>query len=180
MSTRTWVLTAAVFVAAGSGASAADPVPGYLAPPTAPVTQSYLQPSGGCATCGTATRGGLFGHGSCGKPTCPTGLFGHKKEPYVVTLCPGACFGYFQTQWRKWDEVCPYPYQGTGVSDAAGQPSPFLPSPPGSDRPPVDKKGKDGGTLPDPRPIDPKTGKPVAPPPPGNGLPPIPPAPGNP
>jgi hypothetical protein len=184
MSTRTWVLTAAVLLVAGSGARAADPtpIPGYLAPPTGPVAQPYVQSGGTCATCGhgrggvvSALRGGCGLHGSSCKPTCPT----HNKPPYVVNLCPGACFGYFQTQWRRWDEVCPYPYQGTGVSDAARPPSPFLPSPSVSDRPPVDKKGKDGGALPDPRPIDPKTGKPIVPPPSG-GLPPIPPPPGNP
>jgi len=82
----------------------------------------------------------------------------HKdKGPYVTNLCPGACFGYFQTQWRKWDEVCPYPYQGTGVTDAPKRPTPALPSI--YDRLPVEKKG----TLPEPRPIDPKTGIPMLP-----------------
>jgi hypothetical protein len=72
---------------------------------------------GHCTTCGK-----LFGNSNH-----------HKKDPYPVTLCPGACFGYFQTQWRKWEEVCPYPYIGRGLSDA---PRPT-------------------GTLPPPRPFDP-------------------------
>ena len=64
---------------------------------------------------------------------------------YPVTLCPGACFGYFQTQWRKWDEVCPYPYLGVGVSDAMRTPGAAPPRPiPGSELAP-------------PRPVDPKT-----------------------
>jgi hypothetical protein len=44
---------------------------------------------------------------------------GHKKcTPYQTTLCPGACFGYFQTQWHRWENVCPIPYQGVGLTDA--------------------------------------------------------------
>jgi hypothetical protein len=71
------------------------------------------------------------------------------KTPYQVHLCPGACFGYFQTQWRRWDEVCPYPYLGMGVNDA--------PRIPGTPMPPP-KSG--GGELAPPRPLDPKVAEP--------------------
>jgi len=68
-----------------------------------------------------------------------------KKGYYPVNLCPGACFGYFQTQWRKWDEVCPYPYLGQGVTDAPRLPGTTAPKP---------------GELTPPRPFDPKMGDP--------------------
>lgn len=103
-------------------------------------------PKGNCATCGKFL---------------PLSQYKNSKGPYQVNLCPGACFGYFQTQWRKWDEVCPYPYRGTGVSDAPKPPVPVVNVPrPGS------------GELNPPRPLDPK----VMPDPkaPGTKLPPIP------
>src|SRR5262245_29122939 len=55
-----------------------------------------------CASCGHGHGGHLLGGG----------LLHGRHQPYTVNLCPGACFGYFQTQWRRWEEVCPYPYQG--------------------------------------------------------------------
>ncbi len=106
-----------------------------------------------CPSCG----GGSFSSGSSGCKSCQGGSCGgswfkpHDKGPFVVNLCPGSCFGYFQTQWRRWDEVCPYPYQGIGVSDAPKPPAPALPAvtaPGGTTTP---------GTLPGPRPVDPKT-----------------------
>jgi hypothetical protein len=98
----------------------------------------------GCATCGSA--GGLAGGKSC--PTCGSSWFRkHDKGPYVVNLCPGACFGYFQTQWRKWDDVCPYPYQGIGVSDAPKPVAPVLPG--------INKTTTP--TIPSPRPVEGKT-----------------------
>jgi hypothetical protein len=125
----------------------------------APTAGSAIMPSVGCPSCGGVPV--TAGH-VCTKP----GLAGRslhpgKNEPYVVNLCPGACFGYFQTQWRRWDTVCPYPYLGTGVSDAPTPPVPKLKSP--SDQLP----GK-GGTLPEPRPSEPKKVPPAA------SLPPIP------
>jgi hypothetical protein len=105
---------------------------------------SVLPPTAGgsCATCGAA--GPTVGCSTCGKLLRGHNRFGHKNknEPFQVNLCPGACFGYFQTQWRKWDDVCPYPYLGTGVSDAPKPPAPALP--------------KSGTPLTPPRPIDPK------------------------
>jgi len=68
----------------------------------------------GCATCNSAATA----CDSCGKVR--KGHFHHHKTctPYVTTLCPGACFGYFQTQWHRWENVCPIPYQGVGLTDS--------------------------------------------------------------
>jgi hypothetical protein len=135
----------AVVLAAGSGTNlgAAD-IP--MVP--APVAGQYSQPAttvppGGCPTCAAASSQSM-GAKSC--PNCGSHWFQHHtKGPYVVNLCPGACFGYFQTQWRKWDDVCPYPYQGIGVSDA---PKPVAPVLPGISKPAT--------TIPTPRPVDTK------------------------
>lgn len=110
-----------------AAANAADvtPTPPVVAGP------AYAGQAGlGCATCGGAPAAG--GCSTCGKGvTCGTPLFGAKKKaPYVVQLCPGACFGYFQTQWHRWEDVCPLPYQGVGQSDAP-RPSPGYVAPGG-------------------------------------------------
>jgi hypothetical protein len=118
-----------------------------------------IMPGVGCSSCAAAQS--TFGH-VCGKPACGTAWFGqHKNKPYVVNLCPGACFGYFQTQWRKWEDVCPYPYLGIGMSDAPNPPMPKL-------KTPSEKLPTPGGKLPEPRPSEPQ--KMV----PGTSLPPIP------
>lgn len=136
-----------------------------------------------CPTCPTPSAGCATGH-------CRPGLLGHAhKGPYQTYLCPGACFGYFQTQWHKWDEVCPLPYQGLGVTDAPKPPTAAvtpppkpLPDPKKGTTPPLDpKKGPDGSDLPLPRPVNPMPDKggvdssylPAIPPAPG-GLPPLP------
>jgi len=133
----TRAVAVAAFAWAGASASAADVAP----PPPPPIVGGagpVVVGDTGCATC----QHGIA-KGSCS--SCGKSLFHKNKPPYQVNLCPGACFGYFQTQWRKWDEVCPYPYLGTGVGDA---PKP----PPGVLNP---KAGP--GELTPPRPIDPKT-----------------------
>lgn len=155
-------LMAAALVAAvcGSGLRAAD-MP-FIPPPGSPAIAGPVsgQPvASSCPTCG--------GNVSSGKTcqTCGSSWFHkHEKGPYQVNLCPGACFGYFQTQWRKWDDVCPYPYQGIGVSDAPRPPAPALAVP----------NPKGAGTLPGPRQVEPKGGsdKPISPTipmPPGGG-----------
>ncbi|MBX9622246.1 MAG: hypothetical protein K2X82_00375 [Gemmataceae bacterium] len=92
---------------------------------------------------GTAT-GSACADGNCEKhftrhgsdcPTCLNGRFGigFRHRPTVPTLAPGACFGYFPTQWNRWEDVCPLPY--------AGAPEP----PPGPKAPKT-------AALPDPRP----------------------------
>jgi hypothetical protein len=135
-----------VAVWAGGSASAADVVP----PPPRPAMSVFdtspipaLPPSLGCESCKPGGVGHVLKHGGAtlGKH------LSHKKGPYPVHLCPGSCFGYFQTQWRKWEDVCPYPYVGTGPTvTSAGQP---LPLP--------------GAPLTPPRPVDPKTGDPKMP-----------------
>ena len=92
----------------------------------------------GCATCNSAASA----CNSCGKVKkhCH-GLHCHKScTPYVTTLCPGACFGYFQTQWHRWENVCPIPYQGVGLTDAPVRAAPpavpvVVPKTTGSDVP---------------------------------------------
>ena len=77
----------------------------------------------GCATC----NGAAAACDSCGK--VKKSLFHHHKTctPYQTTLCPGACFGYFQTQWHRWENVCPIPYQGVGLTDAPARATPAIP-----------------------------------------------------
>lgn len=105
---------ALVFSAAGVGTAAASDQPAVAAPGAAPVAPcpTCAQPAGTCSTCKTCTSGKL-------------GVFHKPCKPYTPTLCPGACFGYFQTQWNRWEDVCPHPYQGIGISDA---PKPVTPS----------------------------------------------------
>jgi hypothetical protein len=137
-------------------ATAADetPPPRVIAGPAA-------MPGPGCPTCeGGAPAAG--GGKACGRLGCGPGLFARHKAPYVVQLCPGACFGYFQTQWHRWEDVCPLPYQGIGLSDAP-RPSPgYIPpgSPPGMLPEPKPGKGSD---APLPRPVGPMPGLPNLP-----------------
>jgi hypothetical protein len=92
-----------------NAASAADQ-------PAAPAAASptMVEDFRGCATCNSAAAA----CDSCGKAR--KSLLHHHKTctPYVTQLCPGACFGYFQTQWHRWENVCPIPYQGVGLTDA--------------------------------------------------------------
>jgi hypothetical protein len=160
----TKVAAVALFACAGS-ASAAD----VYVPPQPPVAAPVYAPADpGCASC---QNGGPVVRGNC--TTCGRGsLIPQKnKGPYQVNLCPGACFGYFQTQWRPWGEVCPYPYIGQGVSDHPRPPAPVInvPRPGGSDLTPP--RPLDPKSI-DPKMLDPKTPQPM-PPIPG-GLPPIP------
>jgi hypothetical protein len=130
--------TAVLFALCTTGSPAADNQP---VPPTVAGQASMpgtTVPVRSCPTCGSGNAN-MGGYKSC--PTCGSSwLHHHTKGPYVVNLCPGACFGYFQTHWRKWDDVCPYPYQGIGVSDAPKPPAPVLPA----------------VTIPKPRPVETK------------------------
>ena len=126
----------AVFAWAGASASAADVTPAVPAAPAA-VGAPVSVGDAGCASCQSCQHGAIKSACNvCGK-LLGSHLHKDKKAMYPVTLCPGACFGYFQTQWRKWDEVCPYPYLGIGVSDAPKTP-------------------RTGSELGVPRPADPK------------------------
>jgi hypothetical protein len=123
MSARTLFLRLTVRAAAvaalawtGGAISAADVTP---VAPTVPVVGAPVvigdPGSAGCESCQHgAIRSKCNACGTLLSSVLPKG----RKTPSSVSLCPGACFGYFQTQWRKWDEACPYPYQGIGASDA--------------------------------------------------------------
>lgn len=143
-------LSVAVLGWASASAQAADVVP----PPPVVAAAPVAAGDPGCATCehGAAS-------GSCA--TCKHHVLLKKnKTPFQVNLCPGACFGYFQPQWRKWDDVCPYPYIGHGVGDAPRPAAPVINVP------------RPGGELSPPRPL-PGTEKEKMEPK-GSGLPPIP------
>jgi hypothetical protein len=99
-----------------------------------------VHPGGACTACEVlpSTRA---------KPYHENPLLKHRKPlpPMTVTLCPGACFGYFPTQWRSWEDACgPFPHgpAGPGVT-------PMIP--PASDMLPWKN-----GSAPDPRTADPK------------------------
>ena len=99
----------ALFVGYTGCLSAADNPPVTTA---GPVTIAGGDP-GDCPTCsgGTVKKS----HSFFKSPR----LLGHLPcKPYTPQLAPGACFGYFQTQWHRWQDVCPLPYQGVGMSDA--------------------------------------------------------------
>ncbi len=96
-------------------------------PPPAPAV-AVADPAANCPTCEAAAKsdcptchgGGTKGHGM----SKVGGVFhGHRTE-HVPFLCPGACFGYFQTKWNRWEDVCSHPYQGVGLTDA---PRPVVP-----------------------------------------------------
>jgi hypothetical protein len=155
----------ALLLGLGSGriATAADePPPRVAAPVTVPDCPACAgAPSPGCATCNTSKMGG---HKHC--------------KPYVPQLCPGACFGYFQTQWHRWEDVCPLPYQGVGLTDAPPEKTPTLMAPAPLLLPTTDPKSK-GSDAPAPKPplnpVPPSKGAPVAPPkvstvPPSDGI----------
>lgn len=139
----------------------------------APAAPSYAPAAEVCPTC---AAGGAAG-ATPGCTSCAQGSsrFGRKPcKPYVTHLCPGACFGYFQTQWHRWEDVCPIPYQGVGLNDSPPRPTPALASPrPLSDLPkggPVDPKTKGSDApLPKPAAVPPGTVPMPAPMPPTPG-----------
>src|SRR5437588_3273 len=114
MSVQKALLTAAVvlFLGAPGNAAAADvaAAPQYWseAGPGPTIPQATY-----CPTCKSGLASFVSGLGtckSCGAHSCHScskcgtpWIHSHTKGPYIVNLCPGACFGYFQTQWRKWD-----------------------------------------------------------------------------
>ncbi len=122
---------AAVGVAVGSfGLATAADQPVVVAP-AAPAVVGDV-----CPTCTAGPAGA-----PCGKAGCGNGC--NPKKPVVGQLRPGACFGYFQTQWHRWEDVCPLPYQGVGQNDAplrtpfvGGVPQTVPGAPPKSDAPP--------------------------------------------
>ena len=144
----------------GSGVRAADATPAP-APVAAPAALGA--PCETCAAAGAATC-----DANCKKPLF-SGLHGlHTKKVHVPYLCPGACFGHFQTKWNRWEEVCQHYYQGVGVSDAPRAPIPA------AKQPPLPTGTNPMGTSPMPTPMPPPAKSPDASPlPPPNAAPPI-------
>ena len=137
---RMWLLAPgalALLVSLGSGGATAadDPPPRVAAPVMIPDTGA---PCATCNTPGTVNTGSTCT--TCGKNGCK-----HHSKPYVTHLNPGSCFGYFQTQWHRWEDVCPLPYQGVGLNDAPARTTPPVAAPPAL-RPPVDPKQKGSDT----------------------------------
>jgi hypothetical protein len=120
---------AALSLASGVG-YAAD----ATAPPPPPVMADPAVATD-CPTCSgdPAGRKPFFEHVGHGQ------LLGHihAKKITVPTLCPGACFGYFQTKWNRWEDVCSHYYQGINVSDAPKAPIPAAKTPIGAKAPPA-------------------------------------------
>lgn len=108
----------------GLATAADEPV---VVAPAAPVADV-------CPTCTAGAGGAPCNLGGC--KTCNTCS---PKKPVVGQLRAGACYGYFQTQWHRWEDVCPIPYQGVGQNDTPRQAPvpPAIPfSTPRSDAPP--------------------------------------------
>jgi hypothetical protein len=116
----------------GLAVAADTPVP---VSPAVPVT---VDP---CPTCVAGPAGAPCGSAGC--RSCSR--LGHRAgcnpaKPVAGQLRPGACFGYFQTQWHRWEDVCPLPYQGVGANDVPQRapvpgPLPIVPGSPRSDAP---------------------------------------------
>jgi hypothetical protein len=156
---------AALLLAVGGPAAAADYPPLPYTPPPAVAAGTVVGPhadaAGGCASCAP---------GGCDKKGVHGLVSRFQRPPAVITLAPGACFGYFPTQWRKWDEVCPYHYSPTAPAQMMKPPVPY----PGYGEQP-EAKGPNGD-LPAPRPEMPKSDTPVKPDPNGARRLPAPPA----
>jgi hypothetical protein len=124
---------------------------GYLRASDGPLTHKapivVVASANGCATCESVSPAAAPAHGygprerhhaRRNQPTCD------------VYLCPGSCFGYFPTQWRKWEDLCPQTYPGVVIPDATRPGSPYPMIPPSSDKLP-----KANGPIPDPRLVPP-------------------------
>ncbi|HSQ57814.1 MAG TPA: hypothetical protein VLM40_18975, partial [Gemmata sp.] len=159
MSIRTQTILAGMILASlGNGRASAQEGPYgrlYSSAPAALAAGPCGQ-VGGCSAAGggltrytAASRAAKCNQGDC---SASRPHFQGKKEPFAITLCPGACFGYFQTQWRKWDDVCPIPYIGSAGAKGSVPQIPYYP--PSSDQPVLEKKGD--GSAPMPRPGDSK------------------------
>jgi hypothetical protein len=136
MNVRTATIAALLMLGCWTIATAADD--GCAAPVV------VIQPGGVCTTCDSAPMARTKMRAN---PCQPNWLEKHHPlPPMTVNLCPGACYGYFPTQWRRWEDHCPYPF--TMLPDPQ---HPTIPPIPSSDST-LGKNGK----IPDPRPIDPK------------------------
>lgn len=105
---------AALVIALGSagGVTASDNPPVVVPGPA-------IYPGAPCPNCVPNTAPVACQNGTCGHAKHGTKC----KIVYQTQLRPGACFGYFQTQWNRWEDVCPVPYQGVGLNDAPRVPT---------------------------------------------------------
>lgn len=120
---------------------------GYVGLATAadePIVVVPADPAAACATCTTGPGGAPCNLGGC--KTC-NGC--NPKKPVVGQLRAGACYGYFQTQWHRWEDVCAIPYQGVGLNDSPSRGS-VIPAPPPVPRSDAPAKT---GAAPSPMPI---------------------------
>ena len=150
---RSWTrkalgLAALALLGGGAGRLAAADAPLPPAPP-AGMVMAEAPAEGGCASCSGDPAG---------RPGILHGLhlgIGHGHKVTVPQLCPGACFGYFQTKWTRWEDACSHYYQGVGVSDGPKPPIPALT--------PVAPGKAAAGTAPMPLPVPkPETKRPAA------------------
>lgn len=118
-----------------------------------------------CPTCAAGPGGAPCRSAKC--KSCERRFFGYAPpKPAVGQLRPGACFGYFQTQWHRWEDVCPLPYQGVGLNDVGSR----VPPPGPVAVPPTTPAPKTKGTdaplpLPKAVPMTTPGGLPTVPPP---------------
>lgn len=100
---------------------------------------SSIQEFRGCATCSSAAAA----CDSCGKVRggFQTHYIRKPCTPHQPTLAPGACYGHFQTQWNRWEDVCPLPYKGVGHVETP-KPVPMIPPMP------LPKAGGSDGPIP--------------------------------
>ena len=131
--------------AAAEPAPIPTPAPVYLpAPPAEAPTAAYAEapPAAGCATCGKGHGvGGGCANGQCGGgagagiggapgsngPKCGSHglvIYPRFEKHYIKkfcapTICPGSCFGYFQTKWTPWQSACPQWQAGVQGYDPA-------------------------------------------------------------
>ena len=135
MSARIAVATAVMVLSSFGALCAADGPPGCGTPAL------MIQPGGSCTACEVVPMAKTRMRTPCN----PDWLDKHcPAKPRPVNLCPGACFGYFPTQWRKWEDTCPYPF--TMGNDTLPPGIPSIPAT--SDSSP--------GKIPNPRPLEPK------------------------
>jgi hypothetical protein len=107
-----------VSLGCAGAAFAADTAP---APYPSAFAAPGIAPAASCPTCEAAAPA------ECASCKSKLSLFHkHGCKPYQPHLCPGACFGYFQTQWHRWENVCPIPYQGVDLADAPARPVPAI------------------------------------------------------
>lgn len=63
-----------------------------------------------CTSCGSAECSSCGGGVMCGKKGLkqyPTFDSHYIKKFCAPTICPGSCFGHFQTKWTPWAYACP-------------------------------------------------------------------------